>query len=221
MTARDLCKSARALASGPRLVAASALGRMRLPVMLMAVLSVGACTATRTTPAMPCAGDQHCPADGKWQCDLVQKRCVPCAGSCVGADAGAADGASADVDAVDAAADASPSDVAAAADTSGATDGDSGDASDSSDVSDVSDSAEPADSTAAIQSCAGRCGKLAVDEVTCFCDFACAANGDCCSDYQSICEPGDATDADGASLDASGDGSQTDALAEDTTATGD
>ncbi len=210
MTAWNLSTAAARLTHG-------ATAACRLPLsagLLVALLGLSACTVTRTTPTMPCAGDQHCPADGKWQCDVALKRCVPCLGSCEGApvDAGA-DAAAADGSSVDAA------DAATASDAP-ALDAATGDAA-TSDAAGDSISSETADSKVAITSCAGRCGQVAGADEDCNCDALCAGFGDCCDDYLAICEPSDAKDADGATLDAAGDVGQTDALPGDTTATAD
>ena len=174
------------------------------------LLAVG-CVSTRVTPSMPCASNQHCPADGQWTCNLVSGECEHCVGSCPGTTS----------DAVDGATSVTPTDAGGSSDASSTVT----DAS-ASDSADTTDSTDSTDATASITSCSGKCGKYVADDV-CFCDDFCSENGDCCADYAEFCVSADAGTSDTAGADdmassddtASSDAGAVDA-SEDVSATG-
>lgn len=146
---------------------------------LAAAVAASACTPQRAPVTQQCNGNQHCPADGFWYCDLATHLCARCAGACPvkaipDMDAGSLS------DAVTPVSDATAADATTAA--GDATSGAAGCDSVLPDYGDIG-TGRP--------SCLGICGKEGgLDSKlgkACWCDVACEKNGDCCFDYQPRC----------------------------------
>ncbi len=54
----------------------------QLGALLCALLWLAACNSPRDPVTNVCTANQHCPAGGKWYCDLDKKQCVACEGPC-------------------------------------------------------------------------------------------------------------------------------------------
>lgn len=154
----------------------------------LALVAAGCDTPAREPVVNTCTGNQHCPANGKWYCDLLKKECVPCAGSCPVSrikDPDVPDTASDDAESTDAAA----ADGVVAADTSAA-------AADTSAA--AVDAGTPDTGPAVVNgSCANKCFDFKAvvykdgvqKECSCFpsCILGIPGVPKCCADYEVLC----------------------------------
>lgn len=162
-------------------------------LLLACLWTLAACEPVRSEPTMSCTSSAHCPADGKWTCNVQQGVCERCVGSCPGSSTTTDTSSSSDA-------------------TSDTTASDTATADTGTDTATTDTTTEDTASTDT-GSCQDRCGQFDLNWI-CNCDDTCGLYDDCCWDYEKLCVT--STDAGGT------DTGSTDAVdtATDTTVTG-